>query len=40
MTRIDKPSWIRRVGIALSGLARLVGGGEMIELLANLAWLG
>lgn len=36
MTRIDKPSWIRRVQTALSGLS----GGEMIELLANLAWLG
>jgi hypothetical protein len=36
MTRIDRPRWIHRVGIALRGLSR----GEVMELLANLAWLG
>lgn len=36
MTRIDRPSWIHRIGIALRGLS----GGDVIELLANLAWLG
>lgn len=36
MTRIDSPSWIHRVGIAL----RDPWGEDVIELLANLVWLG
>jgi hypothetical protein len=36
MNRIDRPAWTRRVRAALSGLT----GIQLIELLANLAWLG
>ena len=36
MTRIDRPTWLHRVGKVLRGLT----GEDPIEFLANLAWLG